>query len=49
MHAARGGGDNHPSKPVRIIVPYQAGQGNDVAARYLSDYLAREVGQPFHC
>lgn len=39
--------DNYPSKPVRIIVPYQAGQGTDVAARYLSDYLAREVGQPF--
>ena len=39
--------DSYPSKPVRIIVPYQAGQGTDVAARYLGDYLARALGQPF--
>ena len=25
-----------PRKPIRIIVPYQAGQGTDVAARYLA-------------
>ena len=29
--------DNYPSKPVKIIVPYQAGQGTDVAARYLAE------------
>nr|WP_314355495.1 tripartite tricarboxylate transporter substrate binding protein [uncultured Achromobacter sp.] len=39
--------DSYPSKPVRIIVPYQAGQGTDVAARYLGEYLARSMGQPF--
>ena len=27
-----------PTKAVRIIVPYQAGQGTDVAARYLSSH-----------
>ncbi|HBL65026.1 MAG TPA: twin-arginine translocation pathway signal [Achromobacter sp.] len=39
--------DTWPDKPVRIIVPYQAGQGTDVAARYLGEYLARSMGQPF--
>jgi len=39
--------DSYPSKPVKIIVPYQAGQGTDVAARYLAEYLARDLGQPF--
>jgi tripartite-type tricarboxylate transporter receptor subunit TctC len=39
--------DSYPSKPVRIIVPYQAGQGTDVAGRYLAEYLARDLGQPF--
>ena len=24
----------YPTRPVRIIVPYQAGQGTDVVARY---------------
>ncbi|SSW65269.1 hypothetical protein AVE30378_01429 [Achromobacter veterisilvae] len=39
--------DSYPVKPVRIIVPYQAGQGTDVAARYLAEDLARALGQPF--
>jgi tripartite-type tricarboxylate transporter receptor subunit TctC len=39
--------DSYPVKPVRIIVPYQAGQGTDVAARYLAEDLARTLGQPF--
>jgi tripartite-type tricarboxylate transporter receptor subunit TctC len=37
----------YPSKPIRIIVPYQAGQGTDVATRYLSDYLTKAMGQAF--
>ena len=36
----------YPTKPVRIIVPYQAGQGTDVATRYLAEHLARALGQP---
>ncbi|MDA7418605.1 tripartite tricarboxylate transporter substrate binding protein [Xenophilus arseniciresistens] len=36
----------YPAKPVRIIVPYQAGQGTDVATRYLAEHLARAMGQP---
>ena len=38
----------YPAKPVRIIVPYQAGQGTDVVARYFADHLARTTGQRFY-
>lgn len=37
----------YPSKPVKIIVPYQAGQGTDVATRYLADFLTKAMGQSF--
>ncbi|SCK32549.1 Tripartite-type tricarboxylate transporter, receptor component TctC [Variovorax sp. HW608] len=36
----------YPTKPIRIIVPYQAGQGTDVATRYLAEHLGRGLGQP---
>lgn len=36
----------YPSKPIRIIVPYQPGQGTDVATRYLADQLSKGLGQP---
>lgn len=39
--------DNYPSKPVRIIVPYQAGQGTDIATRYFADHLTKTFGQTF--
>lgn len=39
--------ESYPAKAVRVIVPYQAGQGTDVATRFLSERLARELGQPF--
>ena len=38
----------YPTKPVRIIVPYQAGQGTDVVARYFADQLSRTTGQRFY-
>ena len=38
----------YPAKPVRIIVPYQAGQGTDVVARYFADHLSRTTGQRFY-
>jgi tripartite-type tricarboxylate transporter receptor subunit TctC len=38
----------YPTRPVRIIVPYQAGQGTDVVARYLADHLSRTTGQRFY-
>lgn len=36
---------SYPNKPVRILVPYQAGQGTDVAARLLADHLGKALGQ----
>jgi tripartite-type tricarboxylate transporter receptor subunit TctC len=36
---------NYPNKPVRMIVPYQAGQGTDVAARYVAERLGTALGQ----
>ena len=37
----------YPSKPVRIIVPYQAGQGTDVATRHFAEHLTKNLGQSF--
>lgn len=37
----------YPNKPVRIIVAYAAGQGTDIATRYIAEHLARDLGQPF--
>ena len=37
----------YPTRPVRIIVPYQAGQGTDVAARHLAEQLSKSLGQSF--
>ena len=39
--------DTYPSKAVRIVVAYAAGQGTDIATRYLADQLSKELGQPF--
>lgn len=39
--------ETFPSKPVTVIVPFQAGQGVDVMARALTTELARVTGQSF--
>ena len=39
--------DAYPSKPVTVIVPFQAGQGVDIMARALAVELARITGQAF--
>ena len=36
----------YPNRPIRVIVPYQPGQGTDVATRYLSEHLSKALGQP---
>src|SRR5712672_830404 len=38
----------YPTKTVKIIVPYQAGQGTDVAARYFAEQLSKALGQVFY-
>ncbi len=35
----------YPGKPIRMIVPYQAGQGTDVAARLIAEHLGKALGQ----
>ncbi len=37
---------NWPAKPIRIIVPYAAGQGADVLTRLVADQLAQSLKQP---
>ncbi len=39
--------ENYPSKPVRIIIPWQAGGFVDIFGRVMSDRLRLALGQPF--
>ncbi|MBN9089662.1 MAG: tripartite tricarboxylate transporter substrate binding protein [Reyranella sp.] len=45
MLALPAAAQNYPNKPVRMIVPYQAGQGTDVAARFVAERLGSALGQ----
>jgi len=37
----------YPSRPVRIIVPFPAGQATDSIARLVGQSLSERMGQPF--
>jgi len=37
----------YPSRPVRVIVGYAAGGGNDIVARLIGQWLSERLGQPF--
>jgi tripartite-type tricarboxylate transporter receptor subunit TctC len=37
----------YPTKPVRLIVGYAAGGGNDVLARIMGQWLSERLGQQF--
>lgn len=36
---------DYPDKPIRIVVAYPAGQGTDIATRYLADQMSKDLGQ----
>ena len=36
----------YPNKPIRLIVPFPAGGGNDVVARVIAQKLSERLGQP---
>jgi tripartite-type tricarboxylate transporter receptor subunit TctC len=38
--------DTYPSRPIRIVVPTQAGAAQDIMARLLQPYLEKSLGQP---
>ena len=40
-------GPEFPDRPVRVIVPYAAGGGNDLLARIYGQKLTESLGQPF--
>ena len=43
--AARAQAAGFPSKPIRIVVPFNAGSGSDSAARIYGEVMARSLGQ----
>jgi tripartite-type tricarboxylate transporter receptor subunit TctC len=44
--AADAAADSYPNRPVRIIVPTQAGAAQDIMARLLQPHLEKAFGQP---
>jgi tripartite-type tricarboxylate transporter receptor subunit TctC len=44
--AAQGSADHWPSRPIRLIVPFAAGGGNDTVARLIQRDLEKALGQP---
>lgn len=44
LPSAASAGD-YPDKPIRIVVAYPAGQGTDIASRYLADQMSKDLGQ----
>src|SRR6266705_2482125 len=47
IHACIARAQPYPSRPVRIIVPFPAGQATDTIARLMGQSLSERLGQPF--
>jgi len=45
--ALRASGDDYPSRPVTIVVPFTPGASTDILARFEADVLQRELHQSF--
>ena len=46
LAAAQVAAQAYPTRPIRLIVPFAAGQGADVAARLIAQRLGEDIGQP---
>ncbi len=39
-------GQAYPSKPIRMVMPYSAGQSTDISGRILASFMSEGLGQP---
>lgn len=46
LSPARVQGQEYPTRPIEIIVPFVPGGGTDLTARLVADYLGKKWGQP---
>src|SRR3954464_2920063 len=46
LFAGAGAAQDYPNKPIRIVVGYSAGGGNDIIVRVMTNELSKGLGQP---
>ena len=46
LSAALSHAQTYPNKPVKLIIPYAAGQGTDIMGRYLGEEMSKALKQP---
>jgi tripartite-type tricarboxylate transporter receptor subunit TctC len=44
-HAASASAENYPNHPIRIVVPFSPGGGNDIVARFVAQRMTEAFGQ----